>query len=152
MTKPFHIRGKSFFARRLPRDKHIEVRTKFFKEQLAFDHELQKAEAIKKCPGCKEILNLADFDISNSEKDGYQSRCRDCSKEGYLTRNKYSAQKEATCLGCNQTLSAEHFYINPIRKTGLTPKCRKCGPKRKEAFSEESIRKNREVQTKRLRN
>lgn len=143
---------KNFFKRGLSREELIKTRSEYFRALLKSDHRLKHCPEIKMCPGCSEILNLAEFGSNVREKDGYQSRCRACSRELYLKRRNITPVVEKLCLKCNQHLPASNFRKNILKKDGLKDNCISCSENKiNQSFSVERILTERKKKTLLLR-
>ena len=143
---------KNFFKRGVSREELIKTRSEYFRALLKSDHRLKHCPEIKMCPGCSEILNLAEFGSNVREKDGYQSRCRACSRELYLKRRNITPVVEKLCLKCNQHLPASNFRKNILKKDGLKDNCISCSENKiNQSFSVERILTERKKKTLLLR-
>lgn len=87
---------------------------------------------LKKCTKCNITKKLSIFSKDSSKKDGYHSRCKECTKE---SRKKYTEQiietakpivEEKHCPQCNTTKDRNEFSKDSRKKDGLQSYCKEC--------------------------
>ena len=94
---------------------------------------------VKQCTNCGQVKKLDAFNRTKGNRDGLESRCRECSKErDKKARQRYRAANSGRdpydgtikrCSGvCGRDLlrTEDNWTTAPGRKDGLSHYCRKC--------------------------
>lgn len=71
---------------------------------------------MKRCGHCKEEKTLFEFHKSRRERDGRQSRCKDCNKRGIVRGQERADQARGVYLAVVKTIRGD-FYVK-VGKTG----------------------------------